>query len=170
MPGKGAVTACPATSAMTCPASRWQPISVMCYEFAICRSAQDTLRVAIRLTGIRVRTAAPVHPSEHGTAAGLDDGLAVHAGLKPGTQSDVQAGAVSDRFRGALGHAPVHDHRGMQRFGRSAIRVHQDRDLLFAEHHQDAEAVGRIRDAVCGDTFDGDFPGVDRLGEGDRAP
>jgi hypothetical protein len=138
-------------------------------DCSVAWGTQDARPVPVGLTGIRVRAAAKVDASERVTASRLDHGLTVHSGFESGTEANVKRGRVADGFGRMFGHAPVYDNGGMKEFRRDTVRVHQHRDLLFAEHVQDAQAVGRIGDAAGSDALNVNFPGVNCFGKRDGA-
>jgi hypothetical protein len=137
----------------------------MSYKYPIAGGEQEARRVAIGLTSIRVRAAAPEDAPERVTAAGLDHGLAVHASLESRAETDVQGGRVPDGFRRTLSHTPVHDDGGMKEFGGGAAGVHQQRDLLFAESAENAQGIAGIVHSPGDDALDADFAGIDCLGK-----
>src|SRR5512146_2718959 len=65
-------------------------------DFPVCRGAEDSLRVAFGLAGIRLRAPLPVDSPKRMTAAGFNGGLAVLPTDKGGAQAEIELGYVAD--------------------------------------------------------------------------
>ncbi len=134
-------------------------------KLPVYRRAQHAARVAFGLAAVGLGRPVPVDPSQGVAAAGFDHGVAVPAGVESRPEPDVKRDVDRKGGGGLLGQASIDDNRDRTRGQDGRVRIDDHRDLSRLQRPLKLFPINQ----PARDPFDRDLPGIDRLGERNRA-